>query len=58
MLQVLVTDDKQQVKTELFLHFMKLQTVQLKYFCTKFTSCAQNVHHRPKRICLDVCESR
>ena len=25
---------------------MKRQTVQLKYFCTKFTSCAQNVHHR------------
>ena len=35
---------------------MKRQTVQLKYFCTKFTSCAQNVHHRPKRICSDVCE--
>jgi len=35
---------------------MKQQTVKLKYFCTKFTAYAQNVHHRPKRMRSDLAK--
>jgi len=37
---------------------MNQHTVRLTYFSTKFTSYAQNVGHRPKRMSSDVCESR
>jgi len=35
---------------------MNQHTVQLTYFSMKFTSYAQNVSHRPKRMSSDVCE--
>jgi len=29
--------------------------VQSKYFCIKFRTYAQNVHHRPRRMRSDFC---